>query len=102
MLETDNCSGCPQHHDCKSMYQALGKAEGCHVAIRAVAAFLLPIVIFAFGLAIFDKLLVSGIESDNLRTLTSVICSLVLCSVYVLAFRIFSVKGGGPKKTCRL
>jgi len=99
MFEKDNCSGCPQHHDCKSMYQALGKAEGSYVAIRSISAFLVPILIFVLGLAVFGKLFESSINGSNARTMVSVFCSLLLCSVYVGAFKLFSARGV-DKNTC--
>jgi len=93
MSENDNCSGCPQHHDCKSMYQAVGNAQGSYVAIRSITAFLVPILIFALGLAVFDKLLEASITGTNARTIISVILSLLVCSVYVIAFRLISARG---------
>jgi len=93
MIENDNCSGCPQHHDCKSMYKALGKAEGSFVAIRSIAAFLVPILIFALGLAVFDKLFQTRITSSNPRTLISAVLSLFVCLIYVTAFRLISSRG---------
>ena len=92
MSENDNCSGCPQNHDCKSMYQALGNAEGSYVAIRSVAAFLVPILIFALGLAVFDKLLEARVTGSNSRTMISAILALLVCSVYVIAFRVISAR----------
>ena len=93
MSENDNCSGCPQHHDCKSMYQALGNAEGSYVAIRSIAAFLVPILIFVLGLAVFGKLLEAKITGSNPRTMISAILSLLICSIYVIAFRLISARG---------
>ncbi|MBW8017010.1 MAG: SoxR reducing system RseC family protein [Planctomycetes bacterium] len=92
MSKNDNCSGCPQHHDCKSMYQAIGNAEGSFVAIRSIAAFLVPILIFALGLAVFDKMLGSRITGNNARTMISVIGALLVCSIYVIALRLISTR----------
>ena len=92
MSENDNCSGCPQHHDCKSIYQAIGNAEGSFVAIRSIAAFLVPILIFALGLAVFDKLLGARITGNNARTIISVIGALLLCSIYVMALKLISAR----------
>jgi hypothetical protein len=100
MSEKDNCSGCPQHHDCKSMYQALGNAEGSFVAIRAIAAFLVPLLIFALGLAVFEKILDGRITGDNARTVVGAILSLLVCSIYVIAFRLISNRSSSLKKAC--
>jgi len=90
MSENENCSGCPQHHDCKSMYQAIGNAEGSFVVIRSIGAFLVPILIFSLGLAFFDKLLNSTITGSNGRTMISVILSMLICSIYVMTLRFIS------------
>lgn len=102
MHEKDNCSGCAQHHDCKSMYQALGNADGTFVAIRSIAAFLVPIVIFALVLAVFDKLLDEKIPSDNVRTLTCAFLALLICSIYVAALRLVLNRRSSPKNACRI
>jgi hypothetical protein len=101
MSEKDNCSGCPQHHDCKSMYQALGSAKGSFVATRSIYAFLVPILIFAAGVAIFDKLLASKIPGENPRTIISAILALLICSIYVMALRPILNRNSGPKNACQ-
>jgi uncharacterized membrane protein (DUF485 family) len=100
MHENDNCSGCPQHHDCKSMYQSLGNADGSFVAIRSIAAFLVPIIIFALGVAVFDKLLGEKITGDNARTIISAFLALLLCSIYIMVLRFISPRLGSNKSTC--
>ena len=101
MHENDNCSGCPQHHDCKSMYQTIGNAEGSFVAIRSIAAFLVPILLFALGLAAFGKLLDSRIPGSNARTVISAILALLICSIYVMAFRFFAAPPSDAKNACK-
>ena len=90
MRENENCSGCHQHHDCKSMYQQLGTADGSFVAIRSIAAFLVPILLFTLGLAVFGKLLDGKIAGNNARTMISAILALLVCSIYVVALRLIS------------
>lgn len=100
MHENDNCSGCAQHHDCKSMYKALGDAEGTFVATRSIAAFLVPIVIFALGLAVFDKLLVEKITGNSARTLACAFLALLICSIYVMALRFILNRRTSCKNAC--
>lgn len=100
MPEDKNCSNCPQHEGCKSTYERLGKAEGSFVAIRAVAAFLVPILIFILSLALFPKLLGESVSGKNWRTLISVALGLLVCFFYVLMVRFFSVYFGRRKDVC--
>jgi uncharacterized membrane protein (DUF485 family) len=100
MHENDNCSGCAQHHDCKSMYQQLGSADGSFVAIRSIAAFLVPIVIFALGAAVFDKLLDEKITGNNARTMVSAFLALLLCSIYIMSLRLISARITSKKAEC--
>ncbi len=102
MHENDNCSGCAQDHDCKSMYQQLGSADGSFVAIRSIAAFLVPIMIFALGLAVFDKLIDEKIAGNNARTMISAFLALLLCSIYIMALRLISTRLSSNKNACKI
>jgi len=95
-----NCSNCPQHEGCMSTYQKLGKAEGSFVVIRAIAAFLVPILIFILSLAVFPKVLGDYISGKNATTLISVALGLLICFVYILIIRFFSVYSGKRKSEC--
>jgi hypothetical protein len=100
MHENDNCSGCAQHHDCKSMYQQLANADGSFVAIRSIAAFLIPIMIFALGAGVFDKLLDEKIPSNNARTMISAFLALLLCSIYIMALKLVSSQLNSKRNAC--
>ena len=100
MSDDKNCSNCPQHESCKSTYEQLGKAEGSFVALRAVAAFLVPILIFILSLALFPKLLGEFVSGKNWQTLISVALGALICFIYVLIFRFFSVRLGWRKDAC--
>ncbi len=67
MSNREHCSGCIWSHECKGVYEALGRAEGPSVALKAVAAFLLPIFIFIIGLVVLDKFLAQLSVSEPVR-----------------------------------
>ncbi len=100
MSDDKNCSNCPQHEGCKSTYEKLGKAVGSFVALRAIAAFLVPILIFILSLGLFPKILGEFVSGKNWRTLISVALGALICFIYVLIFRFFSVHFGKRKDVC--
>jgi len=67
MVQEDFCSQCPQNHDCKAVYEQLGKSKGPNVVRKVVVAFLLPIAIFIAALAVSDCMFANAIAGKNLR-----------------------------------
>ena len=69
MIDDKFCSGCPQHNDCKSTYEQLGKVEGPSVVLKSVGAFLVPILLFILSLGLFDRLfwLISAVKMHGQR-----------------------------------
>lgn len=87
MTDTEHCSKCAQAHDCKTVYEQLGKATGPSVAGKAIAVFLVPIGIFIVCLVFLDKKLVFGTENGLFRVLPITILSALVSLVYVLIAR---------------
>lgn len=68
-MEMDkHCSGCAQKHDCKSIYGALGSAEGPSVVWKVIFVFLFPIAVLITSIAGFEYLLTQWIASNPVRT----------------------------------
>jgi hypothetical protein len=57
MVQSQTCHRCSEAHDCKRIYQSLGRAEGPSVVVKVLVAFALPIVVFLAALAGFGHLL---------------------------------------------
>lgn len=57
MAEQRFCQNCNQKHDCREVYQKLGNTKGPSVVLKAVVAFLLPILVFIGCLAAFEAIL---------------------------------------------
>lgn len=51
------CQGCEQQHSCQEVYRQLGNTKGPSVALKAVAAFLLPLMVFIATLAVSEAIL---------------------------------------------
>ena len=82
------CKGCIQRHDCKKIYEQLGKAEGPSVAWKVTAAFLLPILIFIASLAFFDWLLAEKFGPSWLKTLLGFLFSLIVTFIGILIIKL--------------
>jgi len=61
-MQRESCQGCSQAHDCKKIYQQLGRTEGPSVARSVVIAFALPITVFVTGLGLCQWLLAGRVE----------------------------------------
>ena len=57
MAQQKFCEDCNQKHDCREVYQKLGNTKGPSVVLKAVVAFLLPILVFIGCLAAFEAIL---------------------------------------------
>jgi len=57
MAQEKFCQSCNQKHDCREVYQELSDTKGPSVALKAVVAFLLPILVFIACLAAFEAIL---------------------------------------------
>ncbi len=73
MVEQDFCSNCPQSRNCRSVYERLSGMTGPSVALRAVLAFLLPLIVFIIALAVSKSILVGIIKNQGLQTLLSLV-----------------------------
>jgi uncharacterized protein YqhQ len=88
MVKNEFCKGCFQRHDCKKIYEQLGKTKGPSVAWKVIAAFLLPILVFIAGLVFFDWLLAKKIESSWLKTLLGFLFSLIVTFIGIFIIKL--------------
>jgi hypothetical protein len=68
MTQSKLCRECGKKHHCQEIYQQMGKAKGPSVTLKAIIAFLLPILIFIISLIIFEKILAKIVDTKQLRT----------------------------------
>jgi hypothetical protein len=68
MVTDQSCSGCAQKHDCKSLYGALGNAEGPGVVRKVIFVFLFPLAVFIASIAGLDFFFKEWIASESIRT----------------------------------
>ena len=84
MAEEKFCQGCHQKHRCQEVYEHLSKIEGTPVVFKAVAAFLLPIVVFIVCLAGFDKILAKVTTIKELQTVVGFLLALMVSGICIL------------------
>ena len=100
MTDKEYCSNCAGDHDCKSIYEQMGRAEGPSVVKKVIVVFLLPILVFVVCLVVADKKLVAVTGNEHLRILLGVLFAGLVSFVYVLIAGRMSSRWGGVQ-SCR-
>lgn len=57
MVREEFCKECDQRHNCRKVYEQLGKTKGPSIVFKVILAFLVPLVVFIAALAIFGIVL---------------------------------------------
>jgi protein-S-isoprenylcysteine O-methyltransferase Ste14 len=81
VAQSDFCNRCHQAHDCKRIYEQLGKAEEPSVTRKVLIAFLLPITVFVVALALFGRLLGDFLAPRCVTLIACVLASAVTVAV---------------------
>jgi hypothetical protein len=86
MAELNHCRECEQKQKCQEVYEQLGKAQGPSVALKAVVAFLLPLLIFIASLAAFEGILAKITDKKELRIALGFLLALAvtLAAVFII------------------
>jgi len=84
------CQDCFQKHDCKRIYEQLGDSPGPSVALKAILAFLLPLMVFIVSLAVFERVLAGAITTERMQTALSFVLALLATFVCVLITRLIN------------
>jgi hypothetical protein len=90
MDELKPCQECSRKHECQEIYQKLGKAQGPSVAFKAVAAFLLPLLIFIVSLAVFEGILARITDIKELRIIFGLLLALSVTFAATLIIKVMS------------
>ena len=90
MAQQKFCQDCSQRHDCRDVYQQLGKAEGPSVVFKVVAAFLVPMVVFITSLVVFDHILAKVINRKEAQTALSFLLALSATAVCILIIKVIN------------
>ncbi|OHB61345.1 MAG: hypothetical protein A2168_06400 [Planctomycetes bacterium RBG_13_50_24] len=82
------CQDCIQKHDCKKIYEQLGDSSGPSIAIKAILAFLLPLMVFIVSLAVFERVLAGVINTEQMQTFISFVLALLVTFMCILITRV--------------
>ena len=88
MDQQELCQACNQKHNCEEVYKRLGDIEGPSVVLEAIVAFVLPVVVFAASLAVFDRVLAQAISATELQIMLSCLLALLVTVGQVLAIKL--------------
>jgi predicted transporter len=101
MAHEDFCSRCAESHDCKTLYEQVGKSQGPNIARTAIIAFLLPIAVFITALAVSDHVFKQAVAGKNLRFIIGFAlagCASFACILVVKAINVRLTKRPNPDK----
>jgi len=76
--------------DCKRIYEQLGGSPGPSVTLKAILAFLLPLMVFIISLAVFERVIAGAISTEQMQTALSFVLALPVTFVCVLITRAIS------------
>lgn len=94
MTEQEFCDNCNQKHNCGSIYHQLGNTNGPSVVVKVVIAFLLPLVVFIFSLAVFQEIFTKTTSSQRILTVLSLVSALLVTFSCVLIVRVINKRLG--------
>ena len=90
MAKENLCQDCSEKHDCKEVYELLGKAKGPSVVVRVIVAFLLPLVVFIGSLAAFEQILTNSMQATKLRLVLSFLLALVVTIALIMTMQVIN------------
>ena len=71
MKHEEFCNGCKHANSCSNAYERIGKVAGPSVAWKVFFVFLLPLLVFASFLGLFQWFLAEVIAGEKIRTAAS-------------------------------
>ena len=86
------CRDCIQEHDCKRVYEQLGDSPCPSVALKAILAFLLPLIVLIVSLAVFERVLAGAINNGRVQTALNLLLALLATFVCILITRVINRK----------
>ena len=66
----------------------MGDSPGPSVALKAILAFLLPLMVFIVSLAVFKRVLAGAIATEQMQTALSFVLALLATFICVLITRV--------------
>lgn len=97
MNQQKSCKDCYQKHNCREIYHHLGNAKGPSITLKAVTAFLLPLIVFIVTLAAFEMFSDRTLNAGRLHILLGFLLAISAALAMVISIRIINRKLGKTK-----
>jgi len=86
------CKNCGQKDSCQEVFKELGNSKGPSILLKAVQAFLLPLILFIIALAVAEKVLAERINSSLGRNLFALAAAVMVVFLYLVILKLWRSK----------
>ena len=86
------CKNCGQKESCREAFEKLGSSKSPPVLLKAIQAFLLPLVFFIAALAAAEKLLAERLASQLGRNIISLAAAVAVVCLYLAVLKLWRHK----------
>jgi hypothetical protein len=90
MVSKSFCKDCFQKHDCRIIYEHLGKSSGESIVLKVILAFLLPLIVFIVSLAVSERVLAGVIGVEKLQIIFSLLPALLATFICIFIIRMIN------------
>jgi uncharacterized protein YqhQ len=97
IMDDKHCNRCHNKHDCQSIYQTLGRSNAPNVTLHVILAFIMPVLVFVFSLAVSDRILETIFENSLFKTVVGAVLALIVTFIYLFIVRLFYSKPSNKK-----
>ena len=86
------CKNCGQKESCREAFEKLGGSKAPPVLLKAIQAFLLPLVLFIVALAVAERLLAEKLTSELGRDIISLAAAVAVVCLYLVVLKLWRSK----------
>ena len=88
-MDQQQCQNCEQKHNCQEVYKQLGQSKAPKVLSKVILAFLLPLILFVFSIAITEKRLNETLKSEAIRDLAAFAAGVLVVFLYLIVLKLW-------------
>lgn len=86
------CKKCSQKESCREVFERLGGSKASPMLLKAVQAFLLPLILFIVALAVAEEVLAERLSSSLGRSLLAIVTGVIVVCLYLAVLRLWRGK----------
>jgi superfamily II RNA helicase len=91
-MDQQQCQNCGQRQSCKETYKQLGRSKEPNVLSKVIQAFLLPLILFIFSLAVVERLLTEKLKSEAGRNFLALAAAALVVFLYLVILKLWRRK----------